>query len=189
MPHVSKLSVVLAMTWVASFFAVSTSHADETQARGINVEDRTQILDLIAKYGHYFDIREPEAWASLFTADGELSFPLSTDPLGPRYVIKGHDQLVAFAAYNAQIDQVGIHLPGPTILVDAGKRRVLARTPVILGLVKTNAFFGATFNGYGVYEDELVKTKSGWRFKKRAADTYGALPISPEFLPSPVAGR
>ncbi len=187
MQHIAKLSVLLVMTWVASFFAISTSHADEATAREINAGDRAQILDLIARYGHYFDIHEPKAWASLFTGDGELSFPLSTDLLGPRYVIKGHDKLVAFATYNAQIDQVGIHFPGPTILVSAGEGRVLARTPVVLGLVKTNAFFGATFNGYGVYEDVVVKTKKGWRFKKRTADTYGALPISPEFLPSSVA--
>lgn len=185
--HLCKLSVLLAMAWLASFLAISTSQAEVVRTRAINSGDRAQILDLIARYGHYFDIHEPEAWASLFTGDGELSFPLSTDPLGPRYEIKGHDQLVAFASYNSQPDQVGIHFPGPTILVRTGARRVLARTPVAIGVVKTNTFFGATFNGYGVYEDVIVKTKNGWRFKKRTADTYGALPISPQFLPGAVA--
>src|SRR5689334_1683575 len=73
-------------------------------ARGSDIAyaDRAAITDLVAAYGHYFDDGQAEAWASLFTPDGELSFD---SPAAP----KGHDALVAFAARPRNPERRGMH--------------------------------------------------------------------------------
>ncbi|NUU21540.1 MAG: nuclear transport factor 2 family protein [Streptomycetaceae bacterium] len=172
---------------VASVLTMAKGEAHEPQAgRAPSVGDRAAVLDLIARYGQYFDQHEAAAWTSLFTADGQLSFPTSTDPNAPRYTVKGRDALLAFASRPAADPSVvGIHFAGQTVLVTAGPGIIKARTPVAVGTVRTDVQQGATFNGYGVYEDVIVRTRDGWRFASRTADTYGAKPISPEFLALP----
>lgn len=105
--------------------------------------------------------------------------------VGPRYTVKGRDDLIAFASRPGTPDKIGIHLAGPSILVTDGHGRIKARTTVVVGTVRTDTQSGATFNGYGVYEDLIVKTRDGWRFEKRTADGYGTKPISPDFLRMP----
>ncbi|MDI2129577.1 nuclear transport factor 2 family protein [Yinghuangia seranimata] len=177
---------VVATALVAWLLATPSSEAGEPFAdRAPSLSDRAEVLDLLARYGQYFDQHEAQAWAGLFTPDGELSFPTAATPGAPRYTVKGRDALLAFASRPATPNVTGIHFPGPSVLVMAGPGHIKARTPVAVGEVRNDQLQGATFNGYGVYEDDIVKTRAGWRFAKRTADSYGAKPISPEFMTMP----
>jgi hypothetical protein len=42
--------------------------------------------------------------------------------------------------------------------------------------------------GVGVYDDEIVKTEQGWRFKLRRAGSTGVVPVHTDFLPAHLAG-
>ncbi|RJF92571.1 nuclear transport factor 2 family protein [Noviherbaspirillum saxi] len=148
-----------------------------------SLEDRAEILDLIARYGPYIDYREAKPWASLFTEDGELNYPKFGDTTGAREVVKGRDALVAFASQSSAPNLVFAHYPGQTILVSVRTDQVKALTPVATAMVKTNAQLAANYNGLGVYEDVIVKTANGWRFRSRSANIYAALPMSRDFLP------
>lgn len=178
--------VLLAAALTASVLGMSASEAHGSKAgRAPSAGDRAEVLDLIARYGQYFDQGEAAAWASLFVAQGELSFPTAATPGAPRFTVKGRDALLAFASRPRDPNLVGIHFAGASILITGDNGVIKARTPVAVGTVRIDAQQGATFNGYGVYEDVIVKTRDGWRFRSRTADTYGAKPMSPEFLALP----
>ncbi|MCF2526162.1 nuclear transport factor 2 family protein [Yinghuangia soli] len=179
------LVAMLAVAVTASLLTMTASEAHESRGRAPGVQDRAEILDLMSRYGQYFDLGHADAWTALFTADGQLSFPTSAAPGAPRHVVKGRDALKAFASRPGDGKSVGIHLPGPSILVAAGNGTVKARTPVVVGTVRSDAQPSTSFTGYGVYEDVIVKTRDGWRFQSRTADSYGAVPMSPEFLAVP----
>jgi 3-phenylpropionate/cinnamic acid dioxygenase small subunit len=145
----------------------------------ISYQDRVEILDLMSRYAHYIDAGLGEAWASTFTPDGELIFP--------GFDVKGHDQLVAFAERRlpgqteSDRDKLRNHFVGDTLLVEVAPGRVHARSKVILA-IKASPEAKDTVIVFGTYEDDIVKTPSGWRFMTRRADQ--TLPISPEFLPT-----
>ena len=187
--NLPRVAGLVAVMLAVSAPSVSISHAGQIQ-RGeqISYEDRSEILDLIARYGQYFDSGNGEAYASLFTEDGELNYP-GEQVNGPRGSVKGRKSLSDFAAGVGQrrgLKKVGIHHLGNTILVKVAPDRMRARTPVLTGELDATRTYAAAFNGYGVYEDDLVKTADGWRFQKRTGNIYGALPVPPEFLPAGV---
>jgi hypothetical protein len=139
----------------------------------LSYEDRTEIDDLFFRYSYYIDNRAGEAFASTFTADGKLEFP--------GVVVKGRDQLVSFGSRPA-VDKIRFHFVGSILLVPIAPDHVRARSMVIIGMREVDGQAPATFDGVGVYEDDIVKTPAGWRFAARHADA--TLPLSPEFLPA-----
>ena len=179
-------------TLAVTLSCVSISHADRPRANGsISHRDRAEILDLMARYQQYFDSGYGDAYASLYTEDGELNYP-DQDGDGIRESIKGREALAAFTAKVRRergLDHIVIHHLGNTMLVGIDPKHIRARTPVMMAEVDATRLFNATVTGYGIYEDDLVKTAAGWRIQKRSGDVYGRLPIPPEFLPSGASRR
>ena len=149
------------------------SGAAPQQGIALPYEDRAEIDDLLSRYSYYIDSRAGEAFASTFTADGTLEFP--------GVVVKGHDQLVTFGSRPVE-DKIRFHFVGSILLVRVAADHVRARSMVIIGMRDIQGTAPATFDGVGVYEDDIVKTGSGWKFAARHADA--TLPLSPEFLPA-----
>lgn len=162
-------SLLVAAGFGAGYAAASSKGRVAGQ---ISYEDRAAINDLMIRYSHYIDTHQTEAWASLFTADGELQFPGASP--------KGHDALVQFAT-RPDSDVQGAHFVGNSLLVEVAPGRVHARSMIILGRADRTKQFSATFNALGVYVDDIVKTAGGWKFQSRKSDT--SLPVTEEFLP------
>lgn len=142
----------------------------------IEVRDRLEVLDLYARYALYADAPAGEAYASLFTEDGGIQM--------------GEQRILGRAALAARIGgktQRTLHLQGHPVLVQLAPDRMVARTEVILA---TRAAAGAGQDSppsftLAVYQDELARTPTGWRFVRRSAGPSAEL--SPEFLPAPAS--
>jgi len=142
-----KILKLIAMTAVA-LFAFANAHA-----ANLTPQDMAEIQTLYAKYNQVLDAGKAEAWADTFTADGAFN---KTNV--------GRDALIAFA--KGFYDQGG------------GKRRHWNTNLILTGtsegadgsvylMLWDVGNRPATIIVTGIYEDKLVKTKDGWRFKTR----------------------
>lgn len=153
-------------------------------SRVVSVEDRLAIQELLARYAHFVDNGLGEAWASTFTPDGVLEYH--------GIPVRGQEELAAFAAQD--LGFYPTHFVGNTIMVQVAPDRVHARSMVIVAIRSKTAnpveVHGLTIDaptetlGVGVYDDDIVKTEQGWRFKFRRAGSTGAAEFHSDFLPA-----
>lgn len=123
-------------------------------AGSMTFEDYMQIQQLYSRYYHAIDASDAEGWAGTFTADGMFND------------IKGHDALVAW------IRRAGPNRPLRHLHSN------LTLTPMSEG-VKGSVYVvqidttgrPLTVATYSRYDDTLVKTPQGWRFKTRLRST------------------
>lgn len=138
---------------------------------GASIHDRVraEILDLYARYAMYADASAGEAYATLFAENGEI--------------VMGSLRITGRPALARRISSKGnqtIHLQGSPVLVQLSADRMVAHTPVILGVRANHVSSGPgrpeppTFS-FSFYDDELVRTSSGWRFIRRVARPAPAL--------------
>lgn len=138
---------------------------------GSSIHDRArvEILDLYARYAMYADASAGEAYAALFAENGEI--------------VMGSLRITGRPALAQRINSKGnqtIHLQGSPVLVQLSADRMVARTPVVLGARAKAVSSGTglpeppTF-GFSFYDDELIRTPSGWRFVRRIARPAPAL--------------
>jgi hypothetical protein len=111
------------------------------------VEDRDEILQLLYRYNHTIDGGDPDGWAATFIEDGVF------DAAGN--VLSGRDALREFASSFKGRRHV---VANPLVEIDGDTATVRAYAVV---------FSGTTPSVVGIYEDELVRTPSGWCFAKR----------------------
>ncbi|HYM35759.1 MAG TPA: nuclear transport factor 2 family protein [Steroidobacteraceae bacterium] len=145
------------MKLVSNLFAVAALIVCVgAQAKDLTAQDIVEIQTLYAKYNQVLDAGKAEAWADTFTPDGVFN---KTNV--------GRDALITFA--KNFYDQGG------------GKRRHWNTNLVLTGtsdgadgsVYLTLWDVGnrpATILVTGIYEDKLVKTKDGWRFKTRVVN-------------------
>ncbi len=131
----------------------------EGTAEKLTADDYIEIQQLYANYAHALDKGEGERFASTFVLDGEF-----TGGRGPgrggevRNPIKGEDALLKMGSrgglrhFNANL--VITPVPGG------------AKGSVYLLLFNVRNI-PATIVETAIYEDTLVKTAHGWKFKKR----------------------
>lgn len=131
-------------------------------------QDRAAIEDLMARYLFAMDWGDYEAYAEMFTEDGELEYVRGT--------AKGRDAIgESVRAFKASIGKFYQDADGnPAIL-----RHIIAHTVI---RVEGNRAFSVAFwwemandgpggkpkvGTFGTYEDELVKVDGRWLFSKR----------------------
>jgi hypothetical protein len=144
--------------------AVSAENETRPAVQGFSAQDYIDVQQLYARYAHAIDTgeRDGAAWAETFIPDGVFS-----------KTTVGHDALATFAKNwhenrgGAQIQHWNTQLliipttggaRGSTYLMLVDRR---TQPPSIMSVNK--------------YEDELVRTGGGWRFKSRS------------FVPAPAA--
>jgi len=132
------------------------------QARKLTADDYIEIQQLYAQYNMAIDSGNAEAYAGTFVPDGVFN------------TFNGHDALVGFIHRWTESMKGGNMRHWNTNLAITGSPEgangavylllvdVSARPPVITAAAK--------------YEDQLVKTPQGWRFKKRATKGEGPPP-------------
>ncbi len=134
------------------------------QSRSSYAEDRAAIEDLQARYLFALDFHDPDLYVSTFTEDGVLDYG-SGD-------VKGRQA----------IKEVIARMPKPKEV--AGKRAGAARHNISNDVIKVEGNTASSrsywfhysndnperrgvFDGFGHYEDDLVKVNGKWLFTKR----------------------
>lgn len=125
---------------------------DAVAQRTLSADDHTEILALYATYNHAIDLGDPEAWANTFVADGTF--------LDNR----GHDELRRFAAeWVERYEGASRHWNSQHLFTATPSG---ARGSAYLHLLDVRTSPPTTVLT-GVYEDDLVRTPDGWRFRAR----------------------
>lgn len=149
------------VVFIASNAASLHAQARPTSSYG---DDRAAIEDLQARYLFALDFHDPDLYVSTFTPDGILDYG-SGD-------VKGREAIKAVIA----------RMPNPA--ATAGLRPAAARHNISNIVIKVDgdkAFSRSywfhysndktqrkgVFDGFGHYEDELVKVNGNWLFTKR----------------------
>lgn len=130
--------------------------------------DRDQIRQLMYKYAHCWDNLDHEGWVDCFL-EGEGVYWEGGGP-----VLKGHEELLAYAEETAPRTQGKFHLQlNQYVAVDGDTAKAHSYAFIIEGL---------TGNRAGTYDDDLVRTDKGWKFLTRTVTC-----LYPSILP--IAGR
>ena len=133
-------------------------------AAGSYADDRSDIEDLQARYLFALDFRDPEVYVSTFTEDGILD--VGSGEIKGREAIKQTIAKMPQPAATAGVrPAVGRHnISNIVIKVDGNKARSRAYW---FHYSNDNPKRAGVFDGFGHYEDELVKVKGRWLFAKR----------------------
>lgn len=122
------------------------------------VEDRLEILDLIARYSHTIDGRDYDAWVECFTPDGSLHSAMG--------VSSGHEELKTFAktyeAARARMPSARHFMTNIAIVLDG--ETATSRSYVMITVSDPS---GVRILFSGQYDDKLVKAGGRWKFKQR----------------------
>lgn len=138
------------------------------------IEDRLEILNLIASYSHAADGLEAEAYADCFTDDGVFHGRVG---MPDESKIEGREALLRFhrGAVARRGDVQNRHIQTNTMVVEQSAAAALVRTYLLVMVARGDKppEPGLT----SIYEDELVKTAKGWRIRVRRAipDRKGVL--------------
>jgi hypothetical protein len=121
--------------------------------------DWIEIRELTARFNRAFDDGDGAGFADTFTADGTLEFS------GGGFSSTGHEALTAFVAGSAYGN---VHITtDPIIEVDGDRAR--QRCTMLLAWRRKDRS-RVVFQLTGRYDDELERTASGWRFRRRVAE-------------------
>jgi hypothetical protein len=159
-------AAVSALITAAVMSVASRPLSSYAQARPVSsyAEDRAAIEDLQARYLFALDFHDPDLYVSTFTADGVLDYGSGE--------VKGRQA----------IKDVIARMPSPAPV--AGLRAAAARHNISNIVIKVdgdkavsrsywfhysndNPQRRGVFDGFGHYEDELVKINGKWLFTKR----------------------
>ena len=128
----------------------------------IKIEDRFEVNDLLVKYCHYIDGRDWEKFRSLFIVDSLLDLSAFQGPVGSIDTAIEYFQSISGAIPKWQ------HTISTSLLSASGES-IKARTAAQVMLVSSDD--AVTFTGLW-YNDEIVKTEEGWKFRSRSQE-YG----------------
>jgi hypothetical protein len=145
----------------------------EAQSKGpLSKNDYTEIHELYARYAYAYDTGNKDMYGGVFTPDGV--FMIGTDR-----VLNGPKEIATLINGPLRERPKIFHFT-TNVLIEPSPDGAKGSCYVILMDLQKNP----AVTGGGVYEDTLVRTKDGWRFKKRV---YYAEPGPPKATQS--AGR
>lgn len=155
--------------------AASASQWPKTGAE-ISPQDRIEIIDLLTRYTLYADSAHGDAFAAMFTVDGELIFS--------GRAIKGRQGLADHISSKVRRT---LHLASAPLIVQMGPSQMRVRSEVLFVAETPREAHSASVApkpqtmGFSFYEDDIVLTAEGWKFARREAGE--AIPLGAEFLP------
>ena len=160
---------VVTATAMALLVSGMAAAAPRPTAQCLSLQERAELADLMARYAIYADAGEGDAFAAMFTEDGELVIR--------DQAVRGRSNLAAMI--NRKTSRT-LHLPSAPVLVKVAPDRVRARSQLLFMRDATASASGES--GFAVYEDTIVKTPQGWRFQQRRAAEKQ--PVTAEMLPA-----
>ncbi len=124
----------------------------------LSVEDRLEIMEMMARYCWAIDQRSWGGFAEMFTGDCRLDFG---DVMG---VFEGRDGIERFTTVMSGLDLFMRHY-STNLVLEGDDREVVARS-YVLAITGTGSGRG---QATGRYEDRLVKVDGRWRIRERRA--------------------
>lgn len=122
--------------------------------------DKAAIIELLNLYGFALDSRQWDLFDLIFSSDVEAVFgPAGAGWLGLTEFKR------SFAEFHATLDNFQHTMMGQLVHVDGDKANAFSYGNWLL--VRNDAKGGPSWMGTGWYDDELVRTDSGWRIKRR----------------------
>ena len=130
-----------------------TLHAESK----LSGEDYAEIQMLYARYNYAFDSSNPAMYGGVFTTDGEFV-------IGDR-TLRGQKGIGELAAGRGPLKpRPKIFHISTNVLIEPAADGAKGSSYVTLIDLQQNP----AVTGGGTYEDVIVRTKDGWRFKKRS---------------------
>lgn len=137
--------------------------------------DERAILRTLHRYGHAMDAGREEEWVSLFTPDAVFDVVLAAAGAAVHRE-EGHDDLAAYIAGYPKPPNVKKHIVlDPIIEVDGDTATVAS-----YWLALSKNVDGTVSEGYGRYDDELVRVEGRWRIRHRRAEVESWRRWTPE---------
>jgi hypothetical protein len=159
-----NLTGIAAVAILAGAVALSDLGRAQQRKGSLTGDDYIEIQQLYVTYNNAIDSGDAEGYAATFTPDGVFN------------TFNGHDALVGFI-HTWRDTMKGANIRHwNTNLAIAGTPEG-AKGSVYLLLVDVSVRPPA-ITAAAKYEDQLVKTPQGWRFKKRVTKAEGAPPAA-----------
>jgi hypothetical protein len=170
--NMRKIAVPLAFAATAALITVALMSMASSpvrfyaQARPVSsyAEDRAAIEDLQARYLFALDFHDPELYVSTFTEDGVLDYG-SGDVKG-RQAIKDVIAKMPSPAPAAGLRAAAARHNISNIVIKVDGNKAVGRS-YWFHYSNDNPQRRGVFDGFGHYEDELVKTNGKWLFSMR----------------------
>ncbi|MGE0545315.1 MAG: nuclear transport factor 2 family protein [Dehalococcoidia bacterium] len=135
----------------------------------LSLQDKYDIIELMAKYCFAVDFHDGEAMTKIFTNDGVFEwYELIRGNEVLRVSAKGTDELRAFGAGTRSLSGTPEAKVVPTGPIRTGRH--VATNHVVDG-DGTTAFHRCYLGANGVYNDEVVKVDGAWKIKQRKVVT------------------
>ena len=152
-------------------------YAQQQSGPTLSVQDYMEIQQLYHRYQWVVDARDGDAWANLFTPDGE--FHTGTINAVGREALAAQPvkSLGAATATSALHYVTNVRIEPSAEGAHGGA--------YLLNVVPGEAGSPATITAVVVYEDILVNTSEGWRIRHRKVHSSGGLAPSAVTFPSP----
>jgi len=176
-----KAVVVLSLSIAVA--GVSWVYAQQKAAPKLTADDYIAIQQLYANYSHALDKGEAERFAATFVEDGEFT---GGRPAGraneTRTPLKGKEGLANMGSRGG-----GRHFTANLVITPTPEG---AKGSCYLLLFNARNV-PATITETAIYDDTLVKTPQGWKFKKRVVwrDDDDISPFKPKPLPESPRSR
>jgi hypothetical protein len=159
-----KKSIVVAAILAA---VVSLAGAHAADAQSLSGTDYAEINALYARYVYAFDSADGEMFASVFTENGEFTSGAGTT--------SGRKALTTMASRGPKRERPKIfHITVNVLITPSAEGAKGSAYVMTVDLAKN-----PVISGGGVYEDVIVKTPEGWKFKKRSYFAESTPPAAP----------
>jgi hypothetical protein len=173
-----KMTVPLAFAAVAALltavvmFLVPGLGGFYAQSRPANsyAEDRAAIEDLQARYLFALDFHDPDLYVSTFTEDGVLDY--GSGEVKGRQAIKDVIAKMPAPAATAGLRAAAARHNISNIVIKVEGNKAVSRS-YWFHYSNDNPQRRGVFDGFGHYEDELVKVNGQWLFTKRTIFNEG----------------
>jgi ketosteroid isomerase-like protein len=181
-PRVAVLLAAIAMMGPAAIPAAEPSMAERLQ----RLEDKEAIHALLERYFEFQESRNFDAFANLFSKDGELILRRGTSSGGPAGIRASFSREPARANANADSRAAAARdmrhiLSNAHIVVNGDTATAMSRWTLLAQGEDGRTRVG----GSGRYEDKLVRENGEWKFQRRFL--IRDLPVDPKEGATPAA--
>jgi SnoaL-like domain len=131
----------------------------------LSADDRLDIQQLVARYNFALDSGNGEEFASCFVADGRFDYTADLR-------VEGQEKLREFPAMVAGLGLIR-HMVSSFLIDGDGDQATSRCYCQVFGINRNGSAYVVS---QGAYEDRVIRTDAGWRFRERR---YIADPVSP----------
>jgi uncharacterized protein (TIGR02246 family) len=131
---------------------------------GMSVDDRLEVMDLVARYAECVDTADVEGYAALFLPDGVVEHRAGS--------VTGREDIRAWVSGLAKAGRIG---PGSQLkhvlglpVIHGNEQRCTARTYVMIPRMMESGEISTRL--MGTYKDDIVKQDGRWLIQKRIID-------------------